>query len=137
MTKSTCSFLFFFLLAVLVSCANNEDFQKNESEVTIETPKYLYKILTRENWEKSCTVVSLSKADTDFIHLATEEQLARIISKFWSGASEYVILKLETERLPGELVHESNPGGKNKYYHLYQGTIPLGAIIELKVIAAD
>ena len=36
--------------------------------------------------------------------------------------------------LPGKLVLESNPGGKSRYYHLYQGAIPMEAITESKTV---
>ena len=67
--------------------------------------------------------------DSEFIHLATKEQLGNIIKKYWSGASSYFVLKLETQKLHGKLVFEANPGGTNKYYHLYNGTIPFDAIV--------
>ena len=97
-------------------------------------PTYLYKVLSTDDWEKSLKTVRLSSMDADFIHLSTEAQLNRIIDKYWSDASEYVVLKLETAKLPGKLVLEANPGGMNQYYHLYDGSIPLSAIAESKII---
>jgi uncharacterized protein (DUF952 family) len=103
-------------------------------EVTMKKrPIYLYKVLSMDDWAKSSQTVHLPSMDADFIHLATEEQLDRIIKKYWAGVSEYVILKVETAKLPGKLVLEANPGGTNKYYHLYNGSIPLSAIVESKV----
>ncbi len=96
-------------------------------------PTYLYKVLSMDDWAKSCKTIHLSSTDADFIHLATEDQLDRIIEKYWAGVSEYVVLKIETARLLGELVLEANPGGTNKYYHLHNGSIPLSSIVESKV----
>lgn len=98
-------------------------------------PPYLYKVLSLEDWKESQNKSSLKlpPADKEFIHLSTEEQLDKIIAKYWSSKNEdFVVLKLNTSQLPGELRYEANPGGTNKYYHLYQGSIPLNAIEESK-----
>lgn len=97
---------------------------------------YLYKILSLDNWNKSFTLshIALSSDDDHFIHFSTEEQLNRIIDKYWGNVSEYVILKLDAKKLPGRLVYEANPGGENKYYHLYEGSIPKEAIVERRHI---
>lgn len=91
----------------------------------------LYKIVSVENWEKSKKQVALDSADDLFIHLALENQLERILSKFWSGQT-CIVLKVDPAKLEGQLVFEVNPGGTNKYYHLYEGSIPVDAIIEVK-----
>jgi uncharacterized protein (DUF952 family) len=96
-----------------------------------EVPAYLYKVVSPENWEASVKVVKLSADDQAFIHFSTEDQLPRILSKYWSG-SKYVILKVDTSKLPGKMVYEANPGGENRYYHLYNGSIPLNAVVEVK-----
>lgn len=100
------------------------------------TPQYLYKILSVEDWKKSQSmdVVKLTDADQDFIHLAREGQLDRIVGKYWDKAPEYVVLKIDTKKLPGKLVFEASPGGENKHYHLYDGSMPLKAVVESKTI---
>jgi uncharacterized protein (DUF952 family) len=98
-----------------------------------EKPFYLYKVLSVDDWAKSCKSIHLSSADADFIHFSTEDQLNRIIEKYWAEAPEYVLLKVDTRKLPGKLVLEANPGGTNKYYHLYNGSIPLSAVVESQV----
>jgi uncharacterized protein (DUF952 family) len=96
------------------------------------TPKVLYKILSAENWLESQHLgsVKLEDADREFIHLSTEDQLKRIAKKYWSDVPEYVVLKIETAKMQGKLVLEANPGGNNKYYHLYEGSIPLSAVVD-------
>ncbi len=96
-------------------------------------PTFLYKVLSLNDWEKSCKTIHVSNMDSSFIHLSTEEQLDKIIKKYWTNASEYVVLKIETDKLLGNLILEANPGGVNKYYHLYKGSIPLSAVIEMKL----
>ena len=101
-----------------------------------ETPQYLYKILSMRNWQatQARKTVMLSADDDAFIHFSREDQLERILSKYWADAPEAVILKIETAKLEGDLVFEANPGGTSKYYHLYRGFIPIGSIVEAKVI---
>ena len=101
-----------------------------------QPPKHLYKVLSFEDWKKSQSqaFLALPKEDEKFIHLSKEDQLERITEKYWSDVPEYIILKIETKQLPGRLVYETNPGGANKYYHLYDGSIPLKAVVEAKTI---
>lgn len=108
-------------------------FQENLENMT---QQYLYKVLSIEDWKKSQSMeeVKLADADQEFIHLAREDQLDRIVGKYWDTAREYVVLKIDTKKLPGKLVFEANPGGENKYYHLYGGSIPLNAVVESTII---
>ena len=103
-------------------------------EETDMTPPYLYKIISIEDWKasKSLKSIRLSQADHDFIHLSREDQLDRILTKYWKDQPGFIVLKLDTSKLPGKLVLEANPGGTNKYYHLYNGSIPLEAIVEVE-----
>ncbi len=104
-------------------------------EENMTTPRYLFKILSTENWQASAgqKEVQLSAEDQAFIHLSLEDQLERIITKYWKDIPQFVILKVDVTKLPGKLVLEANPGGTNKYYHLYYGSIPLDAVIEVKL----
>lgn len=90
-----------------------------------------------DDWAKSDKQVHLSSMDADFIHFSTEDQLDRIIGKYWADIPEYVVLKIETAKLPGELVFEANPGGTSKYYHLYNGSIPRSSIVESKRVLTE
>lgn len=94
-------------------------------------PKHLYRIISSDEWQKSSTQKFLQTPlfDEDFIHLATKEQLPHIIQKFWDKKT-YIILTLDPNKLIGRLVYEANPGGTTLYYHLYEGKIPLDAVIE-------
>jgi len=107
----------------------------NENKV----PEFLYKILSLENWKASQSrpTIQLTQDDKEFIHLSKEDQLDRIIAKYWADVPEYIILKIDTSKLTGRLVYESNPGGSNKYYHLYNGSIPLNSVIKPKVVRSN
>ncbi len=103
---------------------------------TDQAPKYLYKVISLPQWQTSQNnrAVTLAAEDTQFIHLAKDDQLDRIVRKYWPDAPQYVVLKLDTTKLEGELVCEANPGGSTKYFHLYHGSIPCNSIVEAKVV---
>lgn len=95
-------------------------------------PQFLYKVLSAEDWKASQDqeVLRLPSADDAFIHFSREDQLDRLIQKYWSNVSEFYVLKIDASKIPGDLVLEANPGGETKYYHLYNGAIPLNAVVE-------
>ncbi len=99
-------------------------------------PEYLYKILSMDNWDQSRDQgqIVLPAEDSKFIHLAKRDQLDSIVNKYWEDVDRFVILKIKTSDLKGDLVYETNPGGVNRYYHLYNGSIPLDALVEVKFI---
>lgn len=98
-------------------------------------PEYLYKIVSTEQWQESLSQnqVVNSLIDKDFIHLATEEQLEHVAQKFWKN-KDYRILKLASKKLMGRLVYETNPGGTTRYYHLYEGVVPLDSVVDVSII---
>lgn len=95
---------------------------------------FLYKVLAKSDWELSQNEGRLRRCsiDKDFIHLAMEGQIQKVLEKFWAAGPEYVVLKLDSKKFKGRLVKEKNPGGTQEYYHLYDGFIPLNAVVELK-----
>jgi uncharacterized protein (DUF952 family) len=99
------------------------------------TSKYLYKIISPENWQKSQlqNILVTPPMDDEFIHLSTEEQLPGIIRKFWDG-KDYIVLQLDVTKIQGRLIHECNPGGSTLYYHLYEGSIPMDSIIQPMIV---
>lgn len=116
-------YLFIFLFCLTLQLQSSED----------KMPPYLYKVLSMENWQtsKEQESIQLPSDDAAFIHFSREDQLARLITKYWSNAGEFVVLKIDTAKLPGKMIYEANPGSQNKYFHLYDGKIPLDAVVEV------
>lgn len=112
--------------------ANAIDQKETQMKTENQIPQYLYKIVSPEEWQESIqrNQVVNSLIDNNFIHLATEGQIPHVAQKFWSGKT-YIVLKLNSKKLTGRLVYEINPGGTTQYYHLYEGKIPLDAVIEV------
>jgi len=114
-----------------------EEFTNKEAmEEKIDQDPHLYKILSLRNWlaTQSRKTVILSAEDDAFIHFSTENQIERILNKYWADAPQLVILKIDRSQLEGKLVFEENKGGSTKYYHLYDGFIPFHSIVEAKII---
>lgn len=101
------------------------------------TPQYLYRIVSIADWQKSLvqSYVEPSQMDKEFIHLSTLEQLPNVAQKYWSD-QQYMILKLDSKKLIGRLLYERNPGGVACYYHLYDGQIPLNAVVSVSTVYA-
>lgn len=93
----------------------------------------LFKIISLSDWDASQQqdTLKLGAIDQAFIHLATREQLPRILAKFWPGDEKVVILELDPAKLRGRLVKERNPGGSTEFYHLYEGAIPLNSVVRV------
>ena len=131
-------FFLAYLCTIFFSATGNEINLKEKSmAIKInDTPQYLYKIISLPNWQvtQKRESVALSDEDRAFIHLATEEQVEKVLAKYWSDIQQFVILKVDTNKLKGRLVYEINPGGTTKYFHLYEGCIPFNSIAESKIV---
>ena len=128
-------FTFIFISFNIFNYVQAQEIESKTMEKENSTPKFLYKIISPEQWQESLrkNQVVTSPIDKDFIHLAKEEQVNQVVQKFWNHM-DHVILKLDTTRLKGRLIYETNPGGTTKYYHLYEGNIPLEAVVDASVI---
>lgn len=117
----------FFALICLIMLSLGDPVMNHKDPV----PQYLYKIVSPEEWQESLmkNEVVRGELDQQFIHMATDAQLKHVAEKFWKG-KKIVVLKIDPKKLPGRLVYEFNPGGSNRYYHLYEENIPLDAILE-------
>ncbi len=102
----------------------------------IETPKYLYKIVSPEQWKASeqQQLLMLSADDASSIRLLKEDEIGRTVHYLKKTNTPHVILKIKSSKLIGRLVFEPKPGGSSKQYHLYDGQIPMNAIVEFKVV---
>lgn len=128
-------FSFFWLVLASFGVLHASDV-KNLTEKKEVKINYLYKIVSPEEWQESLfkTHVVASQLDKNFIHLATEDQVPHVVQKFWHGKN-HIILKLDLKKTTGRLVLETNPGGTTQYYHLYQGKIPLEAVVGISEVS--
>lgn len=96
-------------------------------------PRYLYKIVTLENWKASQgkDTVVLETEDDNLISFVKKEELHHMEKRYASHGS-HVILKVETCKLPGTLSYKGN--AMEKYYYLHDSTIPMDAVAETEII---
>jgi uncharacterized protein (DUF952 family) len=122
------SFALIFAL-LLMGCTST-----NKSEPDF----YVYKILTPVEWQQSQgkehVVLSAIDQSGEFVHLAEAKNYQDIARRFSGGATEAIIVKLDPNKLNGDLVKEANPGDPTEYYHLYGGRIPMDAVVSSSVL---
>jgi uncharacterized protein (DUF952 family) len=96
----------------------------------------IFKIITLDQWQQSENrdSIVLSEMDAEFIHFAENDDIQRIAQKFFAGHKELVVLSVEVKKLSGTPVCENNPGGHRKYYHLYHGSIPKSAVVDVEYL---
>lgn len=91
---------------------------------------FIYHIVLPEKWEavKHNSTYSAESLETEgFIHCSYDHQLDEVIGRYYSGASELVILKMDVNKLTSKLVSEPSTGGE-VYPHIY-GPINLDAVV--------
>lgn len=118
-------------ILVCVLGAASAFYLKYLGKSSTKVPAKLYKITTVDLWAQSKNGDRLVLAELDksgFIHLAEEQDVERISKKFFPNEKKLAVLELDPKLLVGRIVFETNPGGSQKYYHLYDGYIPIQAI---------
>jgi len=89
--------------------------------------KKLYKVVAPEDWQQSREEVILPSIDDAFIHFAMNDQVSRVVGKFWAD-KPFVVLEIDPKEVKGRWVLEANPGGSTQYWHLYEGSIAVSAV---------
>lgn len=94
---------------------------------------YIYKILSAQAWQESqeLGLIPPQKLDTNFIHLCKQDQINKIVEKFYNNEPKIIIATIDANKLSGNLIEEANPGGTTKYFHLYDGKLPLDCVVEI------
>jgi len=92
----------------------------------------LFHITTRSAWAAAQAAGEYrapSLADAGFIHLSTAEQWPRTRARFFSGASDLVLLELDPAGLP---IRFERADGED-FPHLY-GALPLAAVVRVTAL---
>ena len=99
----------------------------------IEEPKYIYKILTKDEWSnmqnKSVLLGSEMDIKDGFIHLSTAKQTQRIANKYFPNMSDGYILKILYKDIKSKTKWEANSKGE-LFAHCYDG-IPIELIVDI------
>ena len=86
--------------------------------------KYVYKVLTQDEWERACMdgYINTALDDIDgFVHFSLAKQLALTIRSYFDQYETLVLLQIETDKLCDKLVFEKSGSNERdgKFPHLY------------------
>ena len=86
--------------------------------------KYIYKVLTQDEWEKAYMdgYINTALDDIDgFVHFSLAKQLALTIRSYFDQYATLVLLQIETDKLCDKLVYEESGSNERdgKFPHLY------------------
>lgn len=97
----------------------------------------VWHLAERAEWERAVATGSyerstrgLGLAEVGFVHCATPEQLPGVAERFFAGAGDTLLLRIETDRVPAELRVEDG------FPHLY-GPVPVTAVTSAEPLARD
>lgn len=99
---------------------------------------FIYHIVLPEIWNKvkGNSTYSVASLETEgFIHCSYDHQLDEVIERYYAGATELVILKIDIAKLTSKLVSEPSTGGEI-YPHIY-GPINLDAVASAETRIAE
>lgn len=97
-------------------------------------PTFLYKIVSIDNWDATKhTILELESNDTEFIHFSMDDQWRKIVAKRYANKS-YVLLTIDTTKLDGIWKYEFDASMREKWWHLYNGTISDRSIVSMKIV---
>lgn len=92
----------------------------------------LYHIVTPSEWENyqdQENYFSPTFEQEGFIHLSEKHQVEGVLSRYYAGVPEVLLLHLDKEKLHSKVVYEPAPN-QELFPHLY-GAINKSAIIEI------
>ena len=94
---------------------------------------YIYHIAAKADWDRAkesglYEVPSLK--EEGFIHCSMEEQVERVIDRFYSGRNDLVVLCIDSRKLTSQLVYEWAPSMEATFPHVY-GAINTDAVTEV------
>ena len=92
---------------------------------------FIYHITTDIDWavaQGSGAYTADSLATEGFIHCSDEEQYVDVANRLFRGRQDLVLLQIDTELVPSDIVYENLEGGAVHYPHVY-GPIPVAAVV--------
>ncbi len=92
-------------------------------------PRSLLHVATPAEFElarRSGMHVPASLASEGFVHCCYLEQLSGVLERYFRGAGELALLEFDAHAV-GELRHESPPGVRERFPHVY-GALPMSAL---------
>ncbi|CAB4362537.1 MAG: DUF952 domain-containing protein [Actinobacteria bacterium] len=81
--------------------------------------------------EHTSSTTGRSLAEEGFIHCSTAAQWPATVERFYSSATELLLLHIDEAQLISPLVYEQLDGASEPFPHVY-GPIPLVAVVEVQ-----
>ena len=96
----------------------------------------IYHVTTATNW-KAALDQGWYAADSlvleGFIHMSKEEQVEGVLTRYYSGIPDLVLLHIEESLLTSQLIFELSPSVNEEFPHLF-GKLNIDAVVEVKPI---
>ena len=95
------------------------------------TPRLIYKIVDATTWNDAADPWSGSADDhrDGFIHFSTKDQVEGTLKRHFRGIHNLLLLAVDTELLPAELLRYESSRGGAMFPHLY-GDLPHAAVVQ-------
>lgn len=93
---------------------------------------HVYHLISESDWRAISQKTHYSPeslAKEGFIHFSLPPQLAGVVSRFYSGCKDLLVLKIDVSKVPGEFIFEEADG--SQYPHLYQ-PLNLDAVVDVQ-----
>jgi uncharacterized protein (DUF952 family) len=107
--------------------------------MTPARPHHVFKVATRQAWEKACRLGAFAGSSDDqrdgFIHLSAAHQLAGTLAKHFKGQTDLVLITLDAAALGDELKWEPSREG-DLFPHLY-AALPTAAARKVRALDWD
>ena len=96
------------------------------------TPPFVYRIASRDEWARAKAVGSLipDRFDAEgFVHLSKRHQILRPANLLYSGQDDLLLLVTDVAKLTADLIFEPGSHGEDEHFpHLY-GPLNLDAVV--------
>jgi uncharacterized protein (DUF952 family) len=103
-------------------------------------PDTFYKLLTLEEWTQFEAQGIFYGSPLDlkdgFIHNSTAVQIPSTTERYYAQRKDVVLVKVDSKKVVGEIKLDLAKNGEY-YPHIYNGYIPLGAVLNAKTLEVD
>jgi uncharacterized protein (DUF952 family) len=100
--------------------------------------KYIYKIIDKNEWQKTKDKHSYSGSKKDiedgYIHFSSEDQIEGTLKKHYSNQSNLILLKVATLKLDHLIWEQASDG--NMFPHLYS-SLEISNVVEEFIIPLE
>ena len=100
---------------------------------------YIFHITSAAEWSQAQLLgqyLPVDFAKDGFIHCSKKDQVLATAKRFYSGKTNLVLLKIDTDLLTSPIIEENLEGGLQKFPHLY-GVLPTHAVVAFAPLTMD